>query len=262
MIANKYKIIEKINKGSFGIVFSAENILTKEILAIKFENKTENTKSLKNEAKIYQYLGKLDGFPQLKLFGTTEKYNYLVMNLLGKSLENVISNNEMLSPQKILHIGIQIIKRIQTLHSMFLLHRDIKPSNLLFGTGDNNNKLFLVDFGFTKRYNYDGKHIEKKQINNIVGSINFVSLNVHHKIEPSRRDDIESGIYVILNMVLGKLQWFNKTNEEEIIQLKSHVLLNNNVPIFLKNMLRYVWSIKFDEAPNYDYLVDLMVVTP
>ena len=68
MIANKYILLEKINEGSFGSVFKAENNRTKEIVAIKFENKSEQIKSLKNEAKIYQYLGRLDGFPQLKMF--------------------------------------------------------------------------------------------------------------------------------------------------------------------------------------------------
>ena len=38
MIAYKYKLIEKINEGSFGTIFKAENIRTKEMVAIKFEN--------------------------------------------------------------------------------------------------------------------------------------------------------------------------------------------------------------------------------
>ena len=40
MIANKYKLIEKISEGSFGSVYKAENIRTNEYVAIKFENKS------------------------------------------------------------------------------------------------------------------------------------------------------------------------------------------------------------------------------
>lgn len=259
MISNKYKLQDKISNGCFGSVYTAENIRTNEIVAIKFEQKNDSIKSLKNEAKIYQYLGKLDGFPQLKTFGTTENLNYLVINLLGNPLSHIINYYKALSLKTVLIIGIQIIKRIQSLHNKGLLHRDIKPSNFLFGINSETNKLFLVDFGFTKRYDYDGKHIEQQTIKNIIGSPNFVSLNVHNKIEPSRRDDIESCIYIILTMLLGTLEWFNKTNLDEILQLKKQIIHIEDVPSFIKIMLYYVRSMKFDETPDYNYLINLMV---
>lgn len=259
MIAYKYNLIEKINEGSFGSVFKAENNRTKEIVAIKFENKLEHIKSLKNEAKIYQYLGRLDGFPQIKTFGTIDNVNYLVMDILGKSLTDKISYYKAFSLKTVLILGIQIFKRIQSLHEKYLLHRDIKPSNFVFGNGNETNKLFLIDFGFSKRYDYNGKHIEETNIRNIIGSPNFVSLNVHYNIEPSRRDDIESCIYIILTMLFGKLEWFNKTNMSEIINLKKQLLSIEDVPSFIKIMLYYVRSMKFNEKPDYDYFINLMV---
>jgi serine/threonine protein kinase len=259
MIANKYNIIEKISEGSFGTVFKAENIRTKDIVAIKFENKSDQIKSLKNEAKIYQYLGKIDGFPQIKTFGTTDKVNYLVIDLLGHSLASTITYYNILSLKTVLVLGIQIIKRIQTLHDKFLLHRDIKPSNFIFGTNNDTNKLYLVDFGFAKRYDYNGKHIEEKNIKNIIGSPNFVSLNIHYNIEPSRRDDVESCIYIILTMLFGRLEWFTKTNLNQIAELKKQIILIDKVPSFIKIMLHHVRSMNFDEKPDYDYLIDLMV---
>jgi serine/threonine protein kinase len=216
MISNKYNLIEKISEGSFGSVFKAENIRTKENVAIKFEIKMDTIKSLKNEAKIYQYLGKINGFPQLKMFGTTDKVNYLVIDLLGKSLSNTILHFNKLSLKTTLLIGIQIINRIKVLHENQLLHRDIKPSNFLFGLEKDTNKLYLVDFGFSKRYTYNGTHIQEKKLTKIVGSLNFVSLNIHNYIEPSRRDDLESCIYIMLTMLLGKLVWFDKSNLNDI----------------------------------------------
>ena len=258
MIAYKYKLIEKINEGSFGTICKAENIRTKEIVAIKFENKSEQMKSLKNEARIYQYLGKLNGFPQLKTFGTTGDVNYLVMDLLGYSLQKFIKNNE-LSLDMVLVLGIQIIQRIQSLHNNCLLHRDIKPSNFVFGNEDNTNKLFLIDLGFAKRYDYNGIHIEEKNINHIVGSLNFVSINVHNHIEPSRRDDIESCIYVILTMLLGDLEWFREIDINKMALLKRNIINDDKIPVFIKKMLNYIRSIEFDATPDYEYIINLMI---
>jgi len=39
LIANKYKIIENINCGTFGALYKAKNMRTNEIVAIKIEKK-------------------------------------------------------------------------------------------------------------------------------------------------------------------------------------------------------------------------------
>ena len=72
---------------------------------------------------------------------------------------------------------------------------------------DRTNKIFLIDFGFCKRYNHDGKHIDFKTNNSLIGTANFVSINVHKGSEPSRRDDLESLGYLFLYFLRGSLPW-------------------------------------------------------
>lgn len=260
MIANKYVLLEKINEGSFGVLFKAQNNRTKEMVAIKFENKSEQIKVLKHEAKIYQYLGRLDGFPQIKTFGSTDTFNYLVINLLGESVFNIITRYGNLSLKTTLLLGIQSIKRIQSLHEKSIVHRDIKPSNFMIGGNNDTNKLFLVDLGFCKCFDLNGTHMIEKKINHIIGSPNYASLNVHNNIEPSRRDDLESCIYVILTMLLGNPIWYDKHDLQEIVLLKQDVLNMDNVPLFIKTMLKYIRALAFAENPNYEYIIDLMMV--
>ena len=119
------------------------------------------------------------------------------------------------------------------------------------------NKLFLIDFGFCKRYNYDGEHIEQGNISKMIGTPNFVSINVHKGIEPSRRDDIESCIYIMMYMLFGKLFWEKETDSKKMC-FKKEQLTNSEKPLipdFLKQLLIYVRALDFDECPDYNEII-------
>ena len=256
MLANKYKLIEKLSQGSFGKVFKAENIRTGEIVAIKTEVKSKEQKSLKMEAKIYHYLANANGFPRLKWFGTTDNVNYLVTNLLECSITNLVKKSGPLSLKTVLLFGRQMIERLETLHNHYLIHRDIKPDNFMINITDRTNKIFLIDFGFCKRYNHDGKHIDFKTNNSLIGTANFVSINVHKGSEPSRRDDLESSLYVMIYMLFGKDFGTNTNNLKQLILNKE---LLTNVPQFLKVAINYVRTLKFEEDPDYKYIMQLFL---
>lgn len=250
MIANKYRIIEKINEGRFGSIYKCENNRTKEMVAIKMELTNSSLNLLKNEAKIYQYLGDQPGIPRLKWFGKFGDFTYLAIDLLDMSLKQY----RPIQLKDALNIGIQMLNIVQCVHNKYLLHRDIKPDNFMLSNNNLNIKLYLIDFGLAKRYNYNGIHIPEKPIANLIGSPNFVSLNVHNNVEPSRRDDIESCIYVILYLILGSLDWFNKPIKN-IVVLKKDII---NMPFFIKNMLTNVRKMTYEERPNYDLLVNIL----
>lgn len=260
MINNKYLIVEQINKGSYGTVFKAQHVRTNEFVAIKMENNNNVTNSLKNEAKIYQYLNNIPGFPSLKMYGTFQGTNYIVTELMGQSLHDTIKHYKALNLKTTIYLGVQIIELVQIFHSKLLVHRDIKPSNFLFGLDAKMNNLHLIDFGFAKRYSYDGSHIPETNISNIIGSINYVSLNIHKGIEPCRRDDLESCIYIILTMLFGTLEWFNKKNLHEIYTLKQNIINIPEIPNFIKTILTYVRQLTFEQTPNYKFIIETMLV--
>jgi len=260
MLANKYKLLEKLSQGSFGKVFKAENIRTGEIVAIKTEVKSIEQKSLKMEAKIYQYLANTDGFPQLKWFGATNNVTYLVTNLLECSLTSLVKKYGRLSLKTVLLLGKQMIGRLETLHTHYLIHRDIKPDNFMINISDRTNKIYLIDFGFCKRYNHDGNHIEFKMNKTLIGTPNYVSLNVHKGCEPSRRDDLESCLYVMIYMLFGK--FFSTAQplvkEKDANPLKTLILKKEqltNIPKFLTTAINYVRTLKFEDEPDYKYII-------
>ena len=114
ILDNKYELLEKLNEGSFGQVYKARHIRTGELVAVKIERKSDTGSSLKNEAKIYQYLSKEPGFTSLKWFGSNKdnNFSYLVTNLLVCSLITLIKKKGSLKLNIILQLGIQMLKRI------------------------------------------------------------------------------------------------------------------------------------------------------
>ena len=275
IIANKYKIIEKIGEGCFGFIFKGENIRTFEKVAIKMESILSETKLLKNEAKIYQYLhGSSIGFPTVKWFGIIDNYYYMVLPLLGDSLCNKTFPIKLLrlpptefprSPapsatarsKTLFSISIDIIKRIQYIHENGLIHRDIKPDNFLFGV-NNEPVIYLIDFGFCRKYlKSDNKtHIDLKTNRPMIGTPNFVSVNVHNGLEPSRRDDLESVAYMMIYFQLGQLEWMKPgVDLDKMREMKINVFNNNKIHSSILIFLDYCRKLRFDETPNYNIII-------
>jgi casein kinase I family protein HRR25 len=249
IIANKYKIIEKLNNGEFGTIFKAENIRTKELVAIKMESISVETKMLKRETQIYQYLGKATGIPQVKWYGSTEEYNYMVMPLFGDSLAS-----KTFSLVDSFSIGQKIVRILSFIHEKGLIHRDVKPDNFVFN--QDGTDVYIIDFGLCKKYiDNDNKHIEMKTGKTIIGTPNFVSVNVHNGVEPSRRDDLISVAYIILYLINGGLPWQTKREIKDIKRQKQLILQWCNTPEELIKYIHYCENLKFDETPDYEYLI-------
>ena len=68
--------------------------------------------------------------------------------------------------------------------------------------------IYLIDFGLAHCFLDDnGYHIKHPENVNFKGSISYCSLNLFNKRHPSRRDDIESLLYVIMFLFYGELPW-------------------------------------------------------
>jgi len=148
VVEGKYRVTTKIGEGSFGKIFAGVNSLTDEEIAIKIEKSSESS-LLKNEAKIYKLLEESPGIPRLRSYGKEGIFNYMVIDLLGKSLEDCrVECGGCLSLKTVLGIGLQMLRRIETVHENGIIHRDIKPENLLYHDKSSDD-LKLIDFGLS-----------------------------------------------------------------------------------------------------------------
>jgi serine/threonine protein kinase len=259
IIGNKYELVKKINQGTFGALYQGKNIRTGELVAIKVEKRSENNiNTLKYEANVYNYLKNIDRFVKLRWFGTNEKYNFLVIDLLGNSLKSELVINETKNNLEIVfNFGKKIINKLMILHENKIIHRDLKPDNILLNTDNLFEDIFLVDYSFCKKYiNSNGEHILKNKINKLIGSVNYISLNVHDLIEPTRRDDLESVVYILIYLYCGKLDWENSMSITRIYEMKKNIIYDENIPEYFRNMIIYIRTLEFNERPNYFYLIN------
>ena len=306
-IKDKYIIDKQIGEGSFGKIFQAVHKITGEKVAIKI-NFHENEKTiLKNEARIYTILGDIKGVPKMRNFGMDGSYNFMVMDILGPSLldlkndygntlhkentlrkENTLHkentlNKETLSLKTVLSLGLQMLRRIESIHDKGFIHRDIKPDNFLFGSERYPHVLYIIDFGLTKKYckfididnaasSHDIGHISCETGRPITGTERYVSVNVHDGLTPSRRDDMESIGYIMIYLSGGYLPWSVKENDSgskndtsslpDVRNMKrgiGHWILDNNLPTEYITYIEYCRNLTFDERPDYNYLRTLLL---
>lgn len=149
------------------------------------------------------------GLPQVYDYWQEGKFNVLVMDLLGKSLEDLfVFCRKRFDLKTCLMIARQMVTRIQFLHSKRFIHRDIKPDNFVIGTGKNTHKIYIIDFGLSKKYiSSKGVHIPMKTGKSLTGTARYCSINTHKGLEQSRRDDLEGFMYVLYYLLLGRLPW-------------------------------------------------------
>ncbi len=266
VVEGKYKITSKLGEGSFGKIFKGVNVNTNEEIAIKIEKSTESS-LLKTEAKIYKLLENTKGVPSLRSYGCEGNFNYMVMDLLGRSLEEVrVACGGKIGLKSVLAIGIQLLKRIEAIHEEGIIHRDIKPDNFLLKP--QSNMIYIIDFGLARRYKTKKEqHITLTDGRKLTGTARYASANVHMGLTPSRRDDLESIIYVLLYLLNGKLPWqaIKCSDKEKRYDAIGQQKINlapwthfRNSPGEFILFLKYCRGLDFNEDPDYNYLRNLL----
>lgn len=249
------------------ITYYGINFLSKEEVAVKREEKNSNLNKIFFESEIYESLQGEMGVPKLLWVGTKDNYDILVRELLDKSLYDYhIECNYKFSLSTTITLVDQMISLIETYHKKNYVFSNIKPSQFLMGRGKMKNKVYIIPSKYSKKYidPKTGLHIPYKKGVVSGGTALYCSINLHKKIEISRRDDIEALGYVLVYFLKGNLPWSEEATTqalEEVLKLKINTSLNDlceGCPEEVMTFIQYARNLKFKETPNYNYLRGLL----
>ncbi|KAI9496405.1 kinase-like domain-containing protein [Zychaea mexicana] len=183
------------------------------------------------------------------------------MDLMGPSLESLFEMcDKSFSLRTVSILGLQLLRRLKFIHSKGILHRDIKPDNIVMGVDGDENKVYLIDFGLSKRFMVGGKHGKSSCSNDflLLFVIYFVSTTDNLTcvdIEQSVRSDLEALGYVLLYLMTGMLPWYGLSVEK---LMKNKEQLGDDVdtmckgaPAALAEYFAYLFELDFGPKPVY-----------
>ncbi|KAJ1425220.1 Protein kinase domain [Sesbania bispinosa] len=153
--SNRYKILEIIGKGSYGVVCAAIDTHTGEKVAIKkihdaFEHISDAIRILR-EVKLLRLLRHPDivEIKRIMLPPSKREFKdiYVVFELMESDLHQVIKANDDLTREHHQFFLYQMLRALKYMHTANVYHRDLKPKNILANA---NCKLKVCDFGLAR----------------------------------------------------------------------------------------------------------------
>ena len=292
------KLIEQIGEGAFSFLYKAYDYRLNKQVALKIEKNNKKTSVLENEFKIYNDLKNLSCIPKIYNYIpniTNEKeenkrLNCIEMELLGKNLLLFKKSFNYYNNILAYDILLQCLNCIKSIHNLGLIHRDIKPSNFCLNKEDEKNLLlnykkniyfkndinvYLIDFGLVKKILLNEENmIKNSEMNNrgFVGTLTYASMNAHNKEELTKKDDLWSFFFMLLDLLNEKLPWRNLSceNEKEIIEIKQKCINDPEKYLFLTNtrkskeilnIFNYIKNLDINEnEPDYEYILNQLSI--
>lgn len=148
-----YHVVSEIGRGSMGVVFEGFHRLTKQQIAIKVlpPNISGSDKVIRRFLREAESVAKLSHPNIVKIFDIGHKdslYYYAMERISGKSLEDLLKKERLLSYKRIARLMIQACDAVHFAHEQHIIHRDIKPGNIIVTEDD---KVVITDFGLARQ---------------------------------------------------------------------------------------------------------------
>ncbi|MEA2192496.1 MAG: eukaryotic-like serine/threonine-protein kinase, partial [Solirubrobacteraceae bacterium] len=237
-----YKIERVLDRGGMGVVYKAvdENLDRQVALKIIAPEHTHNDTAVarfKAECRLAASLDHPNIVP-IHSGGEFEGVLYLAMRYVpGTNLRTVIDRGPM-EFGRVTSIVSQVAAALDAAHEGGLVHRDVKPANILITGTDDKPRVYLTDFGLTKRLgSIDGGALTRD--GGWVGTPDYVAPEQIQGHKVDRRADVYSLGCVLFEMLTGRVAY---AKDSDMAKLWAHVTDPPPLPRTVRPELVGAWD--------------------
>uniref|UniRef100_A0A6I8P935 VRK serine/threonine kinase 3 n=1 Tax=Ornithorhynchus anatinus TaxID=9258 RepID=A0A6I8P935_ORNAN len=216
------------------------------------------------------HLVPLLGIPHCVGLGLHEgKYRFLVFPSLGRSLQSAMEDlgSPVLTEKTAYQVSCRLLDALEFIHENEYVHGDISADNVFVSPADP-TQVTLAGYYYAYRYCPGGRHVRYQEGSRTPheGTVEFISLDAHKGVGPSRRSDLENLGYCLLKWLSGLLPWSSQLENAPVVMGQKE-RFRTNVPGLLKGcfcqkafsdslqlFLESVMGLQYEEKPNYSLL--------
>lgn len=210
LIADKYRVIEKLGEGGFGDVYRVHHTILNRDLALK----TLHPVLVPNpeiRARFFQEARLLMDFHHPRLVtlrdvGEWQGHLFMIMDYCpGETLLTLLTREGRLPPARALPIALAILEALDYAHSRDVIHRDLKPANVMLSGPSDRPDIKVLDFGIAKviQEQKSDEHSALTSTGVAIGTLKYMSPEQAGGMRVDARSDIYAVGAVLYEMLAG-----------------------------------------------------------
>jgi predicted ATPase len=214
LFAGRYRLERELGRGGMGVVFGAQDLERKCLVAIKVllagqDRGEEISRRFRREFRAVQRLSH-PNVVAVHEYGVFERQTYFTMeHVEGQNLRaflnlspgrpDVQALNEPARLRSLLEAFRQIGQALVAIHGQRILHRDLKPSNILVTPA---GRIKIMDFGLVRPIDEDASRLTQQGV--VVGTVAYMSPEQALGARMDFRSDLYSVGVILYEALAGR----------------------------------------------------------
>ncbi len=211
ILAERYRILDELGRGSYGIVFKAERVDDDLVVAIKtlLPQSILDREVIDRFTREAQLVSRLDHPSIISLYDYGQRDNlfYMVVEYVeGRSLADLLKEDAPLAPDAAGAIIEQVLDALKHAHAQGIVHRDLKPDNILLAREEDGSEFVkILDFGIAKLVRNKSDNFKTlTQAGHVLGTPHYMSPEQISGDEVVAATDLYSVGIILYELLVGE----------------------------------------------------------